>query len=188
MSVPYRNVSCTGCDLQQTSLVLYGFFVWRGAQNREWYIDRELGICRDCCTVTPSERLPDRDEFNEAEEAFLAGFWRKRCLRKKVYRSIWNKSLIQKALDPASRYEVLQAVMNWQRGPVCLSCGSTAVSTMPIPYGHDTSSVDPVPTGTIHPGCGGELLDFGSGGERVAVQMFKNVFDIQGQFIERLDA
>ena len=59
---------------------------------------------------------------------------------------------------------------------------------MPIPYGHDTSSVETVQTGTIHPSCGGELLVRGSGGERIAVMMFKNVFDIHGQFAERTEA
>lgn len=187
MSVTYRNVTCTDCDLHQTSLVLYGGFVWRDAQNREWHFGRELGICRDCGGVTPIERLPDRDEFDEAEEAFLAGFWRKRSLRKKVYRSFWRKSLIQNALDPASGFEVLRAVMNLRRGPVCLECGCPDVSTMPIPYGHDSSSVEPFHTGTIHPGCGGELLVYGSGDERIAVGMYKNVFDIQGQFVERTE-
>lgn len=185
MSVPYRIVTCTDCNVQEDSLILNGYFVWRDNQNREASLDRELGICRDCCTVTPIERLPDRDEFDEAEEAFLAGFWRKRSLRRKIYRSFWRPSLIQKALDPASGFEVLRQVMALHRGPVCLACGSPDVSTMPIPYGHDTASEEPVPTGTIHPGCGGELLVRGSGGERVAVMIYKNVYDIHGQFVER---
>ena len=186
MSVPYRIVTCTDCNLQEASLILNGYFVWRDSNGSEASFDRELGICRDCCTVTPIERLPDRDEFDEAEEAFLAGFWRKRSLRKKIYRRFWRKSLIQEALDPNSGFEVLRQVMALHRGPVCLACGSPDVSTMPIPYGHDTALEAPVPTGTIHPGCDGELLVRGSGRERVAVMIYKNVFDIHGQFVERV--
>ena len=185
MSMPYRMVTCTNCSLQEASLILHGYFVWRDNQNREASIDRELGICRDCCTVSPIECLPNRGAFEDADEAFLAGFWRKRSLKKKIYRSIWRESLIQQALDPASGFAVLRQVMALHRGPVCLACGSAHVSTMPIPYGHDTDSEEPVPTGTIHPGCGGELLVRGSGGERVAVMIYKNVYDIHGQFVDR---
>jgi hypothetical protein len=188
MSMPYRIISCSRCDLYETSLNMYGFFVWRDPQNREFHIDRELGICRDCRTVTPIERLPDHDEFDEAEEAFLSGFWRKRSLRKKIYRSFWKDSLIEKALDPESGYEVLRAVMALKRTPVCLVCGSSSVSTMPIPYGHNPSSEDPVPTGTIHPGCGGELIISGSGGERIAMSRYKNVYSLEGQLIDRTPA
>ena len=186
MSMPYRIISCSRCDLYETSLKMYGFFVWRDPQSRECHIDRELGICRDCHTLPPIERLPDRDEFDEAEEAFLSGYWRKRSLRKKIYRSFWNDSLIQKALDPGSGYEVLRAVMALKRTPVCLVCGSSDVSKMPIPYGHDPSSAALVPTGTIHPGCGGELFICGSGGERIAVRQNKNVYDLEGQLIDRI--
>ena len=187
MSVPYRIVTCTNCNLEEASLILNGYFVWRDSQNRETSFDRELGICRDCCTVTPIECLPDRDEFNEAEEAFLASSWHKRSLRKKIHQSFWKTSLIEKALDLSSGYEVLREVMGLQRGPMCLACGSPDVSTIPIPYGHKTSSIELVPTGTIHPGCGGELMVSGSGDERIAVRMYKNVFDINGQFVERTE-
>ena len=166
-------------------MILYGYFVWRDDQNREASLDRELGICRDCRAVTPIECLPDRDEFNEAEEVFLAGYLRKSYLRKKIYRSFWKKSLIEEALDPASGFAVLRQVMALSRGQVCLACGSDDVSTIQIPYGHDTASVEPVQTGTVHPGCEGELLVHGSGEERVSVMMYKNVYDIHGQFVER---
>jgi hypothetical protein len=119
---------------------LDGYFVWRDSQNRETRFNRELGICRDCCTVTPIERLPNRFEFNEAEEAFLAGFWRRRSFRKNNYRSFETNNLIEQALDPTSGFEVLRQVMALRRRPVCLACGSPDVSTMPIPYDHDTAS------------------------------------------------
>ena len=35
MSVPYRIVTCTNCNLEEASLILNGYFVWRDSQNRE---------------------------------------------------------------------------------------------------------------------------------------------------------
>lgn len=188
MSVPYKVVSCSVCGYSQWNLILVGSFVWRDSTNREYSIDRELGYCRYCENIVAMERLPSLDEFDKARDAFHASYIRKKFIAARLDRDPLRQDLIADALDPSGGFEVLEAVMSLGRGPVCLRCGADQVEAIPIPASDFLDARNGVPTGFLHPGCGGEFFARGSGGNRIAPSIEKRVYDIFGQLIETIPA
>lgn len=188
MSVPYRIVSCSACKLSQFSTILNGYFVWRDPEYREYDIDRELAVCRGCNGIVPKEKFPNQDLFQKAKEIYYASFFKRKFLAARTRQDDYGSSLINKAIRREERFEVLEAVMGLRRRPVCLSCGSANVSAIPIPDNHDVRSEKFHRTSMMHPGCGGELLVRGSGGERIAVHLYKRTYDIRGNLVKVTEA
>ena len=182
--MPYQEIACSSCGNGKWSVILWGQFVWRDNEQREFFIDRELGFCRDCEQIVAKEKLPSRDDYNEAKDAFHAGFLRRLFITSRLDRNPFQRSLVAEALDRRSGFEVLEAVMALGREPVCLQCGSDRVFAIPIPETDGRWDCSWIPTGVKHPDCGGEFLVRGSGGNRVAVRLYKRSYDTRGRFLE----
>lgn len=188
MSVPYRIISCSGCELSQSSTILNGIFVWRDSNYRERDIDRELAVCRGCGDIVPKEKFPKQDLFQKAKEIYHSGALKRKWLGALRRQDDFTPSIIEDAISHDEGFEVLEAVMNLKRRPGCLFCGSADVSAISIPDNLDMLGEDVHRTSTLHPGCGGELLMRGSGGRRIAMRLYKRIYDIHGTLHEITDA
>jgi hypothetical protein len=164
--------------------MLYGKFKWRNSVGHEYRFDRELGICRDCQKVVAIEKLPSKDDFENAKRIFHTGF-----MKKWVFATIiadnCRSDAANKAVRSDSGFDVLEEVMELRRGPVCLTCGSAHISAIPMPHIHNFRGIQRIPTGVLHPGCGGELSINSSGSTRFAFKLYENVYNTSGQLIER---
>jgi hypothetical protein len=184
MSVTFKIITCASCGYGAFSTILNGRFKWRNSVGHEYWFDRELGICRDCQKVVAIEKLPSKDDFENAKRIFHAGFMKKWVFGR-IIADNCRSDAVKNAVRSDSNFDVLEEVMELRRGPVCVTCGSAHISAIPMPHIHNLQGVEPIPTGVLHPSCGGELFIQSSGGTRFTMKMYENVYNTSGQLIER---
>lgn len=174
MSLPYQTIACLDCDYQATSLVRFGKFIWRSGNDEYWF-DRDLGLCMNCCGVVAIERFPDPSIFEKALKR-RSIFWRRTLHR--------FGSDAPGVLASEEGFDALACVMGKKREPVCLSCCKTDVEPLFLPDNttHDTSVRE---LNVSHPCCGGRLTAQGSGINRLAPVQITRVYDIAGQIIDQ---
>lgn len=146
-------------------------------------MDRELGICRSCEQIVPKERLPSTYEFARAMEVREADVREHRALSDCSKWPALRSDLVKMVLAWNGEFDVLKAVMNLRREPVCLECASSDVSAIPRPHEHCYGEGRSLPLGTLHLGCGGELF-IRRGEGRMAFGLPVRTYDILGRLLE----
>lgn len=162
MSMPFTQFSCDRCEFTADSTVLWGMFTYQLEDGQTMNVDRCLGWCHQCNTVTAIEDLSGegaRNQISEAEQELA---------------SIINKSGIWNLLNRLfSSHARLQEINHWHEKkadgertlaflahrsdpPRCLFCSSTAVAK--LPQARNVDRDNQLAIGFTHPECGGQLF------------------------------
>jgi len=173
MSVPYHIITCDNCDYRQHSLVGTGWHLWRKG-SAEFSFRRQLGICAQCCGLVAMERFPPEAVFVEA----------RRCRRNRLRRLLrWFGGDEAGKLASEAGFEVLEAIMDMKRPPVCLTCGQARATPLDSVLLINPADRTVRRLGILHPGCGGMLMAQGSGANRIAMLEMVRVYDVSGRII-----
>ena len=136
MSMPFVFFKCDRCAFKADSTVLWGSFSYQLSDGRKLAVQRELGWCRQCATVTAIEDLSDIDARKQLDEANTAlvvlngdGFWKaikRRTNKGRKEIELWQS----RQVAAGQRLDFLR-----QRSdpPRCLYCSSTDVARLSHP-------------------------------------------------------
>lgn len=173
MSVSYETIECERCGYAETSLVTAGKFVWSDGSEEYWF-SRQLAVCKNCECVVAMEEFPEPAVLAEARKR-LGSYWRKLTR---------NYGVDDVGMMARSKgLAVAEKVIALQRKPVCLSCGSANVAPLVTPDDGGSDDTRIRSLGIQHPGCGGMLTIYGSGGDRAAPLEVTRIYDLHGRQI-----
>lgn len=135
MSMTFITIGCTECDFRGDTLTTFGRYLWQHEGN-VFQLERQLGLCLDCNKVVAVERLLDRETMERARAMRL------------TYKGQPLLRLLEK--DDAKYYasqehfEILEAVFELERLPLCLECGNSAIRTIERPKQEDNDAKIPL--------------------------------------------
>lgn len=157
MSMPIAKIYCDRCEFVIGTNVGWGKFSYTLSEGRHLSIDRGLGWCNDCESLTPIESFAKPTRLNEELEQLdsrIASLQPKGIFSKLLWNQSQSKrevvSLREQRTEIAERLAFLSRRM---APPKCLECGSTAILEIQFP----PSDIRPAKVGWSHPNCGGEL-------------------------------
>lgn len=176
MSMTFISIGCTDCDFRGDTLTTFGRYLWQHEGN-VFQLERQLGLCLDCNKVVAVERLPDLETMERARAMRL------------TYEGQPLLRLLEK--DDAKYYasqehfEILEAVCELERMPVCLECGNSAIRKIELPKQIDKDTK--VSLGLKHPWCAGTLQAQSSGGLRIGLNPITYTYDIHGRLLSTVN-
>ena len=175
MSITFYKFSCDKCSFKGDSLVTFGRFLW-SHDGDVFQFDRRMGLCEDCDEIVAMEQFPDANTIKRAREI--------RASHKGAPLG-WRPGRDNaEYLGTQPGFELLEGVLDLNRPPVCLKCGSSAV--FPIKLPNNISDQTPCAIGVKHPGCQGDIKVQGSGGMRMGMKPITYIYDINGKLITTL--
>lgn len=133
MPAPY-NYYCTNCDFTGCSMSTWGSHCYKLRENTI-PINRKIGICHTCNSITSVEVLPDKERLE------------------KLKTTSSNKNFIEK------EKKRLQLLSGRESDARCLSCGSHDFDVIPHPEAPKDRDKTKTPwrTGLKHKDCGGRI-------------------------------
>ena len=202
MSMPYLEFTCNRCGVKGDSTVRWGRFSYEG---RAGLIDvrRDVGWCSSCGALAPVETLPDRKAVQSlltsiAEKVTVARDRKSAAMHGRSRRArIFNASKHAReiaALDREVSYqeealheanELLFFLEHRESEARCLQCGETDFRPLVfdiLPIGFLEQPGPPVPTETLHPGCGGRFQVQHSGDSLMKV-LSHRIYDREGRLL-----
>lgn len=198
MSMPFEIYSCSRCEFQGWSTVVWGFFSYLDG-DAVIPLQRSLGWCEACASLAPVEVLPSAAALARLEAASAAAAARLQPLlaaarrrQQRLARLLgWPLRLDLETAAAEAEFEQAQRELAEARaraaalrarssGPRCLHCGSHAC--VPLPPSAAAATGAPASVGMAHPGCGGELLRQPAG-FRVAAGMTSRYYDLEGRLV-----
>lgn len=188
MSMTYYIFECTACHMTEYSYKSWGYFEYRIPEDLSSPVDRSMGVCRDCRTVVPLERLPSLDDVLRrkvsAEEALKRLSPHRFSPRRWIKLSQSDQKMRDYLVQDLKKISVIEKISMNGRLPVCLMCGSYDAYYLNIPSSCDRTRSDAWHTNGIHPGCGGRIAARGSGGMRIRLaHRVIRTYDEEGQFL-----
>jgi hypothetical protein len=196
MSLPVTSYTCTKCDFTQGDARTWGVKEYVLENGLRIPLNWSLGWCHDCNGLAAVEALSEtvcREEMAEAQSD-LDGFgpppvrrwWQ---LHRFLLRGWWRKKVenwMYCACDVEDARDALRLVQERKSPPRCLACGSRRVDA---PLVTDRSEWKDEAgrrrTGFIHPGCGGEIMQFMNGDFRLGLRPSIRRYTAEGEFIEQ---
>jgi hypothetical protein len=176
MSIPFIQIGCTECDFRGDTLTTFGCYLWQHEGN-VFQFERQLGLCLDCNKVVAVEQLPSSETMEQA-----------RAIR----RTYNGKPLLRflekddaRYLASQTHFEILEAVCELRRLPVCLECGNSAIRQIELP--RQIYSDTKVSLGLKHPWCEGTLEAQSSGGLRMGLTPITYTYDIYGHLLSMVN-
>lgn len=176
MSIPCIRIACTECNFRGDSLATFGCYLWQHEGN-VFQFERQLGLCLDCNKAVAIEELPSSETMERA-----------RAIR----RTYNGKPLLRflekddaKYLASQTHFEILEAVCELKRLPVCLECGNSAIRQLELPKQIDNDTK--VPLGLKHPWCAGTLEAHSSGGLRIGLNPITYTYNIYGRLLSTVN-
>lgn len=185
MSVPFGVIECSQCTYVVTTSVTNGMFLWTDGEDEFWF-SRCLAVCHACERVVAMEEFPTEQEIQEKEQQAQEAA-RKREKSKGFFARLFrsrdpiNPNRVPQRMPEG--FNVAREVLAMGRKPVCLSCGSAAVVPLILPDDFVTKEENLRPLNVRHPGCGGMLTIYGSGGTREMGMPIARIYDLEGQFL-----
>ncbi|MGE0558104.1 MAG: hypothetical protein AB7E73_15700 [Burkholderiales bacterium] len=200
MSMPFLIFTCTACDYQGSSTVIWGRFDYDN-QGQKLPIKRMLAWCESCDDLAPVEILPSVSRIQELRIAI-----EEKTAQVSRYReaAAQGRSLLGKLVGAQPRLPPEIQELDFQRSYAedelreehmrleflagressakCLLCGSDAWIDLPLGYrpsGTADKPGPPVRVGLRHPGCSGQLLVAHSG-IRVSRRLDQKHYDRDG--------
>lgn len=207
MSVPAAFFNCDKCDFGASSMVLWGVFNYKVA-DQLISVERSLGWCGECNTIRPIEVLPDRERMQEMQakcgelhahienaltllRSQQSWFGKLVGLKVRVPQHIQKKQDEFKSLSAKVQEDqlTLGAIEGRNSGPRCLLCGSERTSLLPKfpapPEAEDFEEPEPAPA-FIHPNCGGQVM-VTHPVIRWSVQLKERTYDSEGRMLAERD-
>jgi hypothetical protein len=168
VSVPYTVIKCSRCTTRWSSGVLFGGFTYILRRGRTLTVDRMLGWCQQCRSLTAVERLPllvDLDDIRASLKDLSA--------RQRVSRPT-ERPMLQYEIDRlkqklSEQRSVTRFLKTRKSPPRCLNCSSI--------------NVEPVAPGFRHPGCGG-VLDLQPSRDRVSFILEERYYSVEGRRVD----
>jgi hypothetical protein len=207
MSAPAVMFGCDRCEFRASAMANWGIFNYQ-VENDTIPVERQLGWCRSCDTVTPAEVLPTRDSLNAAQarrDSLQAQIQDARNALQSEQSWIARLFGVSPRLPPDIQdlqfvqFALSQTVADWQRAldalkgrtsrPRCLLCGAHCESYLPSMSGlseQDDDDDTSVPIGFMHPKCGGQLTAW-LPGIRWSVRLRRRTYDLEGRLISETD-
>jgi hypothetical protein len=184
MSVPFGVVECELCGYVATTSVTNGKFLWTDGEDEFWF-SRRLAVCHSCESVVAMEEFPTEPEIQEKEQNAQEAARRRERSTGFFARLFRSRSTIDPNSFPRmpEGFDVARKVLAMGRKPVCLSCGSTTVVPLVLPDDYVTSNESLRMLNVRHPGCGGMLTIYGSGGTREMGMPIARIYNLEGRFI-----
>lgn len=187
MSVEPTVFTCDKCDFKASSKIVWGRFYYQAAADRLIPLNRSLGWCSSCKTLTPVEDLSIRkvtyDEIREYEAELFdfesRGFLKKRLVGSKKKERI---AYVRRCLE--ENLKLVDILRSRQSPPRCLICSDTQVILHKfLTIADDDNSGKPRLTGFVHPDCGGNIIA-SNAGISLMVQMKSRAYTTEGIFIK----
>lgn len=172
MSLQATTFYCTGCDFQQGNAGTWGIREYVLPNGVRLPVDWNLGWCEDCAGLAAVEVLSEdgrQKDLKEAEVELAAHpprpvrrWWQ---LHRYVLNRAWHNRVrewehsqlrLQCKLDDA--HDALDLLRKRNQPCRCLACGSHRVHAPLVTNAEPWNDPEqPLRTGFLHPGCGGEL-------------------------------
>lgn len=200
--MPFLVFRCNQCDFKGNDMVTWGPFSYLSG-FKFIPLERQLGWCPDCAKFVPVEILP-------TSESLISGAAQVESLRNAVEarrkyeipNRSWFKGLF-KHTEMSHEFIMLKcdlhvckqtlkqakaraaALSGRSAKPKCLECGSINAYALTMTMqaaGDERNPAPAIPSGVLHPGCGGEFQvahsDFW-----VNCVLPHRIYDTQGRFL-----
>ena len=180
MSLEVLQIGCDSCNFASSDLDTWGLWEYLLPNGLRIKAKIQMGWCLDCKNVAPVEHLDKlfaQDEVKKKDE-YLSTLKADSSLQEDV--EDWQYY----ANELADAKDYLSIITTRKSPPKCLRCGSERVVAPLIKNTCEVASdAVPVPTGSTHPDCGGQLT-MSYDGFRIALQPQAHRFSSEGLAIE----
>jgi hypothetical protein len=191
MSVPAAVIECTSCDYQTTTLQTVGSFAWCDDLGNRATMTRQLGVCADCACIVAMETIPEKQELQamlssvppKESESAKKGWFSRLFGEPKDDRPNWLK--VVHGMRDKNPAEVLKALAEQNRLPICLVCGSTRVKPFDLPTHEELPETLDFVTNVEHPECGGKFIAYFPEGRRYAPFEYATLAHVSGEIVRR---
>jgi hypothetical protein len=201
MSLPVTVFYCTECDFESGNLGVLGIKEYVLTNGVRIHVPWTLGLCGECNSICAAETLNKdffKNEYSRAKQErhalplrpvrywwqlhrFLTnGRWQQEVQR-------WESDYVKQANKLADWQDLLRLLDDRKSAPRCLKCGGHHLLA-PLIRIRSANREMPKYTGSIHPGCGGEIwMKEAEGGLRIALRQTVSRYTPEGEFIEKID-
>lgn len=186
MSVEPTVFTCDKCDFKASSTVVWGRFYYQVEDERLIFLNRRLGWCLSCKTLSPVEDLSiekvTHDEIRECE-AELSDFENRGFLRKHLAGSKKKERIAYVRQRLEENLRLVEIPRSRKLPPRCLICSGNQIVSHKFSTSIDGDpSGKPFPTGFVHPDCGGNIVA-SSAGIRLMMRIKSRAYTTEGIFI-----
>lgn len=194
MSFPVTEFTCSKCSFTGDNTVSWGKFAYELADGKLLPLERSIGWCYECDRLAGVETLDPRSPQDVIFGEPMPDSAERRAELKKVKARLLTRLGFGKAkiknmtdcLESTLKFEENVALYNKNivsrsEPSKCLRCSSANVIILRYP--HPIECAPPLPTGFIHPNCGGSIL-VAMSGDRLAMMFDRvRVYECSGRFL-----
>ncbi len=186
MSLAVTTFYCTKCDFQSGDVLAWGIKEYVLGNGVRIDVPRALGLCEKCNHLCAAETLNKdffKNEYARATQemhAFLSTGRSQQQVKQ------WESDYVKQANNVADWQDLLRLLDDRKSASRCLKCGGHHLLAPLIKFKEEWDDM-PKYTGSIHPGCGGEIwMKEAEGGLRIALKPTVSRYTPEGEFIEEI--